>query len=383
MSVNKTPILHAIFSQVKFSIVVAMEIWTGYIRSRHEVQVGSRDWAGVAAQSLEHNGFCVLRSPSRVAPPELCAQCAAVALSRLDQLLKAIVERGIDPLRDIFGFREVCKRHGGARYDVALPHAKPPCSAAAAAVVGAAAHAGTAVGPPLLRTADEATADSGDSAGPWTELQALVDATVSQHNESGRLAVPSSLAWPPRADSPGSWLCDALRAGHCAAQGPLGGCGAAVRPGRSRDSTPFYAQVQEVVAETRALRGAAVDRAGCVVSFPGTPAQQVHTDGASHGFFNCFVPLTPVDASNGTELLPGTHEPVEFALVELPWQDESQMEALTPSLAAGELLLFDYRLRHRGLTNTTAAPRPVAYFVYTCPGLSDTRNFPCSSVYAC
>jgi hypothetical protein len=38
------------------------------------------------------------------------------------------------------------------------------------------------------------------------------------------------------------------------------------------------------VAETRALQGAAADRAGCVVSFPGTPAQQLHTDGA---------PLTP------------------------------------------------------------------------------------------
>ena len=34
------------------------------------------------------------------------------------------------------------------------------------------------------------------------------------------------------------------------------------------------------MAETRALQGAAADRAGCVVSFPGTPAQQLHTDGA-------------------------------------------------------------------------------------------------------
>ena len=48
---------------------------------------------------------------------------------------------------------------------------------------------------------------------------------------------------------------------------------------------------------------------------------------------------------------------------------------------AGELLLFDYRLRHRGLANITAAPRPVAYFVFTSPGLSDTRNFPRESVY--
>ena len=50
-------------------------------------------------------------------------------------------------------------------------------------------------------------------------------------------------------------------------------------------------------------------------------------------------------------------------------------------LSAGELLLFDYRLRHRGLANITAAPRPVAYFVFTSPGLSDTRNFPRESVF--
>jgi len=294
------------------------QLWTGYVRSsRYEVQVDSEGWAAAAAQSLEHNGFCVLRSPGRddirrcVAPVELCARCMAVALSELDRLLKAISKRGIDPIRDVFNFREVCKRHGGARYDVALPHVKPPAAAAAAAAAAAGAE------PPVLQAAGGSAADPGDAVGPWPELQSLVDATV-----------------------------------------------------------------QQVVAETRALQGAAVDRAGCVVSYPGTPAQQLHTDGGSPGFFNCFVPLTPVDASNGTELLPGTHEPVEFALVELPWQDESQMEPLTPSLAPGELLLFDYRLRHRGLSNTTAAPRPVAYFVYTRPGLSDTRNFPSQSVYA-
>ena len=102
------------------------QLWTGYMRSRYEVQVGSEGWAVAAAQSLEHNGFCVLRSSARVAPLELCARCTAVALSTLDRLLKAIELRGVDPIQDLFRFREVCKRHGGARYDVALPHAMPP-----------------------------------------------------------------------------------------------------------------------------------------------------------------------------------------------------------------------------------------------------------------
>ena len=165
------------------------QLWTGYVRSSYEVQVGSEGWAVAAAQSLEHNGFCVLRSSSRVAPPELCARCTAVALSTLDRLLQALVERGIDPVRDLFGFREVCKRHGGARYDVALPppaaHAKlPPVAAAAAA---AAATAVAAVEPPLQQTADGAAAEPGDAVGPWPELQALVDATVAQLAGSGLL----------------------------------------------------------------------------------------------------------------------------------------------------------------------------------------------------
>ena len=36
------------------------------------------------------------------------------------------------------------------------------------------------------------------------------------------------------------------------------------------------------------------------------------------------------------------HAPLDFALVEVPWQDESQTAPLTPSLSAGELLLFAY-----------------------------------------
>ena len=36
-----------------------------------------------------------------------------------------------------------------------------------------------------------------------------------------------SLPWPRGADSPGSWLCYALCTSHRAAQGPMGGCGAA------------------------------------------------------------------------------------------------------------------------------------------------------------
>ena len=89
-----------------------------------------------------------------------------------------------------------------------------------------------------------------------------------------------------------------------------------------------------------------------------------------------------VDASNGTDVCPGTHVERDFAGGEIPWQDATQMEPLAPSLAPGEILLFDYRLKHRGRANTTAAPRPLGYFVFSRPGLSDAVNFAHASLEA-
>eukprot|EP00964_Phaeocystis_antarctica_P149872 scaffold117131_cov48-Phaeocystis_antarctica.AAC.4 len=48
-----------------------------------------------------------------------------------------------------------------------------------------------------------------------------------------------TLPRPPGADFPGSWLRCALGTSRWAARGPMGGCGAAVRPGRSRRSCAF------------------------------------------------------------------------------------------------------------------------------------------------
>ena len=53
----------------------------------------------------------------------------------------------------------------------------------------------------------------------------------------GRLASATApLPWPLGAGSPGSWLRCALGQRRCTAQGPIEGCGAAVRPGQSRRS---------------------------------------------------------------------------------------------------------------------------------------------------
>ena len=53
----------------------------------------------------------------------------------------------------------------------------------------------------------------------------------------------------------------------------------------------------------------------------------------------------------------------------------------SPLLAAGELLLFDYRCLHRGRANLTRDARPIAYVLFARPGVVDRHNFPEESVY--
>ena len=50
---------------------------------------------------------------------------------------------------------------------------------------------------------------------------------------------------------------------------------------------------------------------------------------------------------------------------------------VTPALAAGDALIFDYRTIHRGLASKGAHARPVAYFVCTTrsDGLVDEWNW--------
>ena len=49
---------------------------------------------------------------------------------------------------------------------------------------------------------------------------------------------------------------------------------------------------------------------------------------------------------------------------------------VAPRLAAGSILLFDYRCLHRGLANVSDEARPIAYVVYSAAGARDVHNFP-------
>lgn len=121
---------------------------------------------------------------------------------------------------------------------------------------------------------------------------------------------------------------------------------------------------------------------GCVVSNPGSEAQNPHLDGG-HLFglegedalmcpphcLNVFVPLVTVTAANGpTQFWPGTHQ--------VGKHNERGGPGLSPELALGDVAIFDYRVVHRGLPNQSEAPRPVLYVTYSMAWFADVQNFP-------
>jgi hypothetical protein len=104
---------------------------------------------------------------------------------------------------------------------------------------------------------------------------------------------------------------------------------------------------------------------GMFLSMPGSEKQPYHQDGphlttqyqrACHAI-NVFVPLVDLTVENGpTEFCLGSH------ILGHEVFDEDFVEVPTP--AAGTPLIFDYRLGHRGLGNSSTACRPIVYCTY-------------------
>ncbi len=114
---------------------------------------------------------------------------------------------------------------------------------------------------------------------------------------------------------------------------------------------------------------------GVMLSLPGSAVQNWHSDGDHLSetvlhpphCLNVFVPLVDMEEILGpTELLPASH---------LDWAGAGP--AVKPCPRAGECLLFDYRLKHRGLANRSQKGilRPMVYITYAKPFYSDTANF--------
>jgi len=129
-------------------------------------------------------------------------------------------------------------------------------------------------------------------------------------------------------------------------------------------SAPWLALVQAVMgADAKLLHS------GVMLSMPGSHIQPWHQDGPHldtrrhqpcHAL-NVFVPLVDLSEHNGgTEMVPGTHVLGNSGFDDEPGHlNEPVVKPLVVLAKSGEALVFDYRLKHRGLANNSSAPRPV------------------------
>jgi len=122
---------------------------------------------------------------------------------------------------------------------------------------------------------------------------------------------------------------------------------------------------------------------GCVVAMPGCPAQAIHPDG-KHLFeegdhlpphcITVFVPLIDMRPDLGpTEFYPGTHrrDCPEYAACETG----ATCGVAFSNARAGDAVLFDYRVLHRGGANSSSEERPLLYFTYARPWFTDATNY--------
>jgi Phytanoyl-CoA dioxygenase (PhyH) len=113
---------------------------------------------------------------------------------------------------------------------------------------------------------------------------------------------------------------------------------------------------------------------GIFLSMPGSSKQVYHQDGPHltmqyqkpcHAI-NVFVPLIDLTMDNGpTEFCLGSHM--------LGYEELKEDYITTPTVAAGTPVIFDYRLGHRGLGNTSDTCRPILYCTYA--AAADGKEF--------
>ena len=114
---------------------------------------------------------------------------------------------------------------------------------------------------------------------------------------------------------------------------------------------------------------------GCMLSMPGSDSQPMHQDGPHYNekqhappyAINVFLPLVDISVENGgTEFWLATHRLGHY-------DDEAPSVVLLAK--AGTPLLFDYRVRHRGLANRSQTPRPMLYVTFAKKNYKDSANF--------
>lgn len=126
-----------------------------------------------------------------------------------------------------------------------------------------------------------------------------------------------------------------------------------------------------------------------IMATPNAAEQHWHADGehldmAKHQKVHClnvFVPLIDVTERRGpTEVYPGSHY---ITRQESPMKiDPNALKPpFAPTMNVGDILVFDYRLLHRGKPNLSRINRPMLVFTFSHPWFQDAKNWPKRSLY--
>jgi len=134
------------------------------------------------------------------------------------------------------------------------------------------------------------------------------------------------------------------------------------------DDVPWLSLVKKILGDDCVLR-----HAGCMLSYPGSENQHWHSDGphidqtqfVTAHCLNVFVPLVELKKNNGpTQFIPTSHR---------NW--DTTEKSMIAVCDAGQFIVMDYRIKHRGLRNRSTTPRPLLYFTYAIPSFKDKHNF--------
>jgi ectoine hydroxylase-related dioxygenase (phytanoyl-CoA dioxygenase family) len=129
-----------------------------------------------------------------------------------------------------------------------------------------------------------------------------------------------------------------------------------------------------------------------VLSAPGAVDQAWHSDGphvsATENLpchcLNVFLPLVDVTNITGpTQFRPGSVNMTRNLKIEMlkAMVKKTLRPIQGPTFKRGSVLLFDYRILHRGTANKSDVVRPVLVYTFAKPFYRDTLNFPRNSVF--
>lgn len=130
-----------------------------------------------------------------------------------------------------------------------------------------------------------------------------------------------------------------------------------------------------------------------VISLPGSSDQAWHCDGPHLSAIeylpchclNIFIPLVDINHLNGpTEFRPSSQYLTrDFQKQYLAaFMGKRLKPTVAPSLKKGSLILFDYRILHRGKANLSDEARPILVFTMAKPFFKDVLNFSKRSLFS-